>query len=154
MMTHNQPECNAIRDQRRPCKIFVGPKLYCDCGCMDPTDLVYDLANVVVSGRSEHGYADYVLSRAGVRVGEVNTQYGTIVLDGVEYLEVSAMSPMYQLVIAALSGNIPRRATCISEVMTYAELKDTNEQDQDDRCGSHPGYCRECHTYCYGDCQS
>lgn len=156
MTSQTQPtqECQAIRDSRRPCKEFDGPKMYCNCGCMAPVNLSYDLTNVVVSGRTSQGYADYILTRDGNRVGEVNTQYGTVYLDHVEYLTVAKTSPLYSLVQAALDGKIPQRDARVAEVMTYNEIRDTTEQEQDDRNAHHPGYCRKCHTYCYGDCQA
>ena len=149
-----QEECQAIRDKRRPCKEFAGPKMYCGCGCMSPVNLSYDLTGVMVSGRAPSGYADYTLVRDGARVGAVNTQYATIILDGVEYLSVSKTSPLFRLVQTAKNSNAPKNATSIADVTMYAEVKDTTEQDMDRRGADHPGYCRKCHTYCYGDCEA
>ena len=152
--TTTQTECGAIRDRRKPCKTWGDqPKLYCDCGCMDPVDLHYDITDVRVSDRAERGYADYILTRNGVRVGSVNTQYNTIYLDGVEYLGVTETSPLYRLVSEARNHKTPTRVS-IESVTLVSEIIDTTKQDQDDRNANHPGYCRKCHTYCYGDCEA
>ena len=148
-------EVSAVRDRRKPCAKFGRqPKMYCDCGCMTPDSLDYDMAGVVVTGRAETGYADYTISRHGVPVGEVNTQYATIYMDGVEYLGVSAGSPLYRLVADARALNIPQAAVSCAGVMTHDEVRDTSVAEMDDRNARHPGYCGKCHTYCYGDCEA
>ena len=105
-----------------------------------------------MTSRAETGYADYTISRYGMPVGEVNTQYKTIFLDGVEYLGVKKTSPLYQLIVAARTLNAPQAAVSVAAVMTHDEIQDTSVMDMDDRNARHPGYCRKCHTYCYGDC--
>lgn len=65
-----------------------GMSLYGDNNTPIDTDpnLADVIAGVTVSRQDDHGYADYDLTRNGIIVGSLNTQYNALYIDGNEYL--------------------------------------------------------------------
>ena len=146
-----------------------GSPLYCDCGCQTNlavlSNLDYNLTGITVAKMDGDGtggrYADLSLIRNGERVGTVNTQYDYISLDGTEYLGIKKHSPLYRLILEA--GKIFAETKSIETRIPYDAIESANiakiEEDldiadQDDRNKNHFGYCKKCHTYCYGDCEA
>lgn len=150
--------------QEDRCTDPIKGRLYCDCGCQDPhnDDPSINLMDIIVSGRANHGYADYTLTRDGQEVGEINTQYCALVLDGYEYLGCNRdeMSPLFDQIF---DGDVNRFAhpqnnsagdTLAETVATVRLAEKIALMEQDERCKNHPGYCTVCHSYCYGDCEA
>jgi len=122
-----------------------------------------DLGDLVVEGRANHGYADYVLSHkaTGAKAGEINTQYCALVVDGVEYLgcDREEMSPLinqifdgdknrFALLLSGAGDTLAETAAVVHVVERLVDM------DQDDRNKHHYGWCMKCHSYCYGDCEA
>jgi len=156
-----------IRGQKQKdrCTDQIKGRLYCDCGCQSPhnDDPEINLDMIIVSCRANHGYADYTLTRNGQSIGELNTQYCALVLDGYEYLgcDRDEMMPLLNQIFDANGINcFPRPSdnetgdTIEETVATVRLAEKIADMEQDDRNKNHPGYCKKCHSYCYGDCES
>ena len=138
-----------------------GSALYCKCGCQTPhdSDPEINLTGVTVSCKSDHGYADFILSRNGVKCGSYNTQYNAIFLDGVEFLGVDKdfTRDLFNQAISipeTIKKDFPAGGSLTETATREALTEEFNLQDQDDRNRKHPGYCKKCHSYCYGDCEA
>jgi len=156
-----------IRGQKQKdrCTDTLKGRLYCDCGCQNPhnDDPVIDLTGIIISDRANHGYADYTLTRNGQRIGELNTQYCALVLDGYEYLgcDRDEMTPLLNQIFDDYDNNrFPQpkdnsTGDTLTETAANVRLiEKIADMEQDDRNKNHFGYCKKCHSYCYGDCES
>lgn len=152
--------------QRSRCTDPIKGRLYCECGCQNPhdDDPPINLIGVIVSGRANHGYADYNLIRDGHSVGEYNTQYAALVLDGYEYLGCNrdSMEPLLDQIFDGETNRFARpqnkrrqAGDTLAETAATVRLAEKIAiEEQDERCKDHSGYCTICHTYCYGDCEA
>ena len=139
-------------------------RLYCDCGCQKPhsDDPQIDLSGVIVSGRAWNGYADYTLTRNGKPCGTFNTQYCAITIDGHEYLgcDRTEMEPIRSQIFDEGVNRFPRdndtqAGGTLAETAAAVKVAEKCElSEQDSRYKDHPGYCNQCHSFCYGDCEA
>jgi len=139
-------------------------RLYCDCGCQTPhdDDPAINLNGIVVSGRASHGYADYTLARSGQNIGEFNTQYCALFIDGYEYLGCNRdeMRPLLDQIFDGDINRFPRpednsAGDTLAETAATARMSETiAEMEQDAQYANNPGYCTKCHSFCYGDCEA
>ena len=151
-----------IAEDRCTNKSTWGSPLYCDCGCKTPhkTDPMLDLSNVTICRKSDEGYANFILEKHGKEIGNYNSQYGAIYINGHEFLGVdkATIAHLFAAVLAkdyalATTPKIQSAGSDLEETAAFeavAEKIDLAEQDA--RNAKHPGYCAKCHTYCYGDC--
>ena len=141
-----------------------GSPLYCKCGCQSPrdTDPILNLSEIVISRKSDEGYANFILSRNDVKCGSYNSQYNSICLDGNEFLGVDKETVAH-LFADVLSGKheskdpkmISSDGGTLEETAAIEKISEkVTLMEQDNRHASHHGYCNKCHSYCYGDCQS
>lgn len=140
-----------------------GSPMYCKCGCQTPreTDPTLALSDVIISRKSDEGYANFILSRNGIECGSYNSQYDSICLDGNEYLGVDKES-LAHLFAEVLSGKHEKKTEinmyCGSTLEETAAMEEMNDKlalmEQDNRNSHHHGYCNKCHSYCYGDCEA
>jgi hypothetical protein len=145
--------------QKARCTDPIKGRLYCPCGCQAPhdDDPQPNFSDVCISGKANHGYADYVLTRNGQPVGELNTQYSALFLDDVEYLGCSGDDIQY-LVNQARNTPSPKTENTqsgdtLEETAAAVRLMDrVDEIEENERNKHHPGWCTKCHSYCYGDC--
>ena len=150
--------------QRERCTDPIKGRLYCDCGCQVPQsdDLQPNLSDLLVTGRAEHGYADYTLVHrsTGKRAGEINTQYCALVVDGYELIgcDRAELAPILNQIfdgdknrfsLAPVTGAGDTLEETAATVRIAEKLA---EMEQDERNKHHPGWCLRCHSYCYGDC--
>jgi hypothetical protein len=150
-------------EQRNRCTDPIKDHLYCPCGCQEPREndpsLNSVLDGVMVTGRADHGYADFILVRNGKRCGEINTQYGALVVDGREFLGVERRDIQSLLDAARSLPDLPRENILPGETLEESvtidrAIEKIELNEQDNAHAMHPGYCRKCHTYCYGDCEA
>lgn len=141
-----------------------GSPLYCECGCQTPreADPVLDLSDIVISRKSGEGYANFILKRKrnGIECGSYNSQYGSIYLDGNEFLGVDketvahlfadVLSKKFETLEKTMSAGDTLEET--AAVVTMGETIALMEQDESH--AHHHGYCNKCHSYCYGDCEA
>ena len=151
------------QEQKSRCtnKSTCGSPLYCTCGCQSPIDsdstLENALVDIIVSGRAPHGYADYILTRNGIIIGELNTQYSALLIDGREYLGCEGIEELLNSAwaindIREISTNAGEMIEETAAIISNAEKFELSEQDDQNK--NHFGYCNKCHTYCYGDCEA
>jgi hypothetical protein len=137
-----------------------GSPLYCKCGCQVPkdTDPDINLECITVTRQADEGYADFILSRNGQECGSINTQYNALYLDGYEFLEVDEDLIKDLLTVARnmkISDNNTIAGSTLEETAIFEKTMDIIElAEQDRHNASHPGYCKKCHSYCYGDCEA
>jgi hypothetical protein len=153
--------------------------LYCDCGCQEPQieDLDYDLTDVTVECwpaeklvfSSENPCK---LIRNGQQVGSIavyvtdgkGTISGTVYLDGNEYIEIQAESPLYQLLLDGrrLIKSAPEAepkpasagSTLAETAATEAMLEKISKAEANERFKNSDGWCPRCQSFCYGDCEA
>jgi hypothetical protein len=118
------------------------------------------MAGLIVSGRANHGYADYTLTRDGHHVGEINTQYCALCLDGYEYLgcDRNELAPILNQIFVDGKDRFdfpnagPAGDTLEETAAVVHALEKIDEMEENERNKHHPGWCPKCHSYCYGDC--
>lgn len=150
-----------------------GFALYCKCGCQEPRegDPAPRLEDVTIEKRPIDGYFDkdpIKLIRNSNVVGHVDYGRSYVFLDGVEYLGVTESSAFSPYMIEALQL-LTTGAICYTQpTVVAAQTGDTIEEtvmreriseradllDQDKQHDGQPGYCKKCHTFCFGDCES
>lgn len=152
--------------QRERCTDPIKGRLYCDCGCQEPQhdDPQPDLTDLIVTGRANHGYANYILTHraTGVTAGEINTQYSALFLDGCEFLgcDRGELAPIYDQIFINGEDRFdrpdvgPAGDTLEDTAATVRVLDRMEEAEENDRNKHHPGWCPKCHSYCYGDCEA
>jgi hypothetical protein len=142
-------------------KGIYGSPLYCKCGCQTPQDSDPDinLDGVIVSNKQHTGYADFALTRNGTNCGSINTQYNAVYIDDYEFLGVDNDHIQHLLNQAR---SIPTSGDCNtlpgetpSETIAIVRQNEKIANDEQDRQNSkNTGWCKKCHSYCYGDCES
>lgn len=148
-------------EQSKRCTDPIKGRLYCECGCQvpNPGDPPMDLGGITVSGRANHGYANYTLIRDGRRVGEINTQYTALILDGRQYLgcegaEINELLSQCHVVVSRAEVSVGAGGTRAETAATVRRDEQRWRKMNALPNRDHPGYCTACHTYCYGDCQA
>lgn len=150
--------------QKDRCTDEIKGRLYCPCGCQEPheDDPKINLNGVVVSGRAEEGYADYTLTRDGKVVGEINTQYCALILDGYEYLgcDRDELAPLLGQIFKNHKSRFPQKhwpheGDLLQETTIREDFfEEIAIAEEDERNRNHPGWCTKCHSFCYGDCEA
>jgi hypothetical protein len=145
------------------CKNFhpdFGSPLYCDCGCQAPRpeDHDYDMTGITAAWVNDFK-PEIALFRDGARIGSIDRQYRAVSLDDNEYLGVragSALAALFDLPVAGNETTAPMTAgsTADETASQDASAESLALAGQDARLSSHPGYCKRCHSFCYGDCQA
>ncbi|MCP4705722.1 MAG: hypothetical protein GY865_14075 [candidate division Zixibacteria bacterium] len=141
-----------------------GSRLYCNCGCQrpQPDDPKINLTDVIATGRSSEGYANYILSRDGIECGSLNTQYSALFIDDHEFLgcDREGLQPLLHQIFDGDTSRFPHNrersaGDTIAETACTVGLTEKIEiAEQDNGHANHTGYCTRCHSYCYGDCIS
>ncbi len=149
--------------QRARCtnKSRYGSPMYCECGCQTPQDsdpeLNQILSDITVGAKGE-SYANVDLMRNSVRVGNINTQYSAIYIDGFEFLECSEIDAILAAAREVLNNSQREETSAgdsLEETAVNVRINDRlAEQEQNERNRKHPGWCPKCHSYCYGDCEA
>jgi len=158
------------KKQTARCK-NVGPygsPLYCDCGCQTPRaeDLDYNITNVIIEHHEVDGYFDknpWKIIRGSKVVGHISFAQSYIFLDGNEYLGVQETSSLYGLIdqmieirdiIKDQKITVTAGSTLIETAAQEATAEKIELMEMDDRNKTNPGYCTNCHSYCFGDCEA
>lgn len=136
-----------------------GSPLYCECGCQVPQDSdVYNL--IGLSAKVTKSFQVYTaLMRDGKIVGAIDKARNYVSLDGNEYLGVidgSALSTLFSLPVEGDEPEQPMTpGSTLEETVAQVQTAEIIElAEMDERNASHPGYCKKCHSYCYGDCEA
>lgn len=151
----------ATAEARCKNKSRYGSPMYCDCGCQTPQDSDPALNQIlagVTAGKKGESYANVDLMRDGVRVGNINTQYSAVFIDGFELLECNGIDALLAAAREVLNNSQREEASAgdsLEETAANVRINDRlADQEQNERNRKHPGWCPKCHTYCYGDCEA
>ncbi len=138
-----------------------GSALYCECGCQVPrSGDEPNITGLIAKWTTFKAIPNYVgLYRDDKLVGEMDWARDYMALDGNEYMGVkegSKLAFVFKLPVLGIEDEVTMSAG--STLAGTAAQEKTFEKIQiaemDDRLKEHPGYCRKCHSYCYGDCEA
>lgn len=142
-----------------------GSPLYCNCGCQTPRkDDNPNLEAVSLEWRDVDGSFDQnpcKLIRTGSIVGFVDGARDYVCIDQNEYLGVcgGALSTLCDNALTMVRSNASKLhvspGETHEETASRVRLSEQIElAESDERHKNHPGYCKKCHSFCYGDCES
>lgn len=141
-----------------------GSALYCECGCQTPRDgdtPAPDALFGVSAKRSDHIFnrGEIMLYRNGVQCGMTDPAKDYLALDGNEYMGVESgymKSFMHAMYESVPSWGEFMKAFESAPLYTGAESAKMEElvlAESEPKHGEN-GYCRKCHSWCYGDCEA
>lgn len=141
-----------------------GSALYCNCGCQTPRDGDAPAPEVffgVSVKRSDHVFnrGEIMLYRNGQCVGQADPAKDYLAIDGNEYMGVESgymKKFLDQTSKSVQSWGDFMRAFESAPLYTGAEAARIEELEfaaSEPKHGEN-GYCRKCHSYCWGDCEA
>lgn len=141
-----------------------GSALYCNCGCQTPRDGDTPAPEVffgVSAKRSDHVFnrGEIELYRNGVCIGIADPAKDYLCLDGNEYMGVKSgymKSFLREIYTSVPSWRDFMKSFESAPLYTGAEVTKIQELEfaaSEPKHGDN-GYCRKCHSWCYGDCES
>jgi hypothetical protein len=101
---------------------------------------------------ADHGYANFILERNGVKCGSYNSQYSWIFLDGQEYKSVDDAIVAHLLEAVRAGNYAPAETPETSTGITHDEAAAIDAMAGETVIDK-SGYCPKCQSYCDGDCR-
>ena len=160
MQEFNRIRGNKADDRCKNANSEYGSPLYCECGCQKPQESDHDYNLDGLSAKFVKSSEVYVgLVRDGKIVGSIDAARDYISLDGNEYMGVVAGSRLARLFDLPIEGEYPPEiitsgSTAQETIAQVATAEKISIAEMDAKNESHPGYCRKCHSFCYGDCEA